>query len=219
MSKTKIEWVKNPDGSQGHSWNPIQGLCPVGCWYCYARRIYQRFHLNPMLNHIWIKPPVKPCGVFVCSTMELFHPDIPKEWRDLVFKDIEERPNHRFYILTKLPQNIDRPMPDNVWLGVSITGNDKQWYKGFDLYLTQAKTKFISFEPLLKPIEIIDELFNFDWIIVGRLTGHGKKYQPERAWIQEIVDECKAHNIPVFLKDNLKEIWGNPLIQEMPKHE
>lgn len=79
MQKTKIEWVKNPDGIQGYSWNPIQGLCPVGCWYCYAKRIYQRFKLNPTLSHIWIKPPKKPSGVFVCSTIELFHPDIPNE--------------------------------------------------------------------------------------------------------------------------------------------
>lgn len=38
MNKTKIEWVKNPDGTQGFTWNPITG-CLNGCEYCYARRL------------------------------------------------------------------------------------------------------------------------------------------------------------------------------------
>ena len=154
--------------------------------------------------------------VFVCSTFELFHPKVPKYWRKDIFSVIECNPKNTFQILTKFPQNIDRPMPDNVWLGCTITGDDDQWNKGFNLYLKQAKVKFISLEPLFKPIEIIDELWLFDWIIIGRLTGYGNKQNPEKAWIQEIVDECEASCIPIFLKDNLKEIWGEPLIQEYP---
>ncbi len=38
MNKTKIEWVKNPDGSPGYTWNPITG-CLNGCPYCYARKL------------------------------------------------------------------------------------------------------------------------------------------------------------------------------------
>ena len=35
MNKTKIEWVKNPDGTQGYTFNPITG-CLNNCDYCYA---------------------------------------------------------------------------------------------------------------------------------------------------------------------------------------
>ena len=38
MNKTNIEWVKNPDGTQGYTWNPITG-CLNGCEYCYARKL------------------------------------------------------------------------------------------------------------------------------------------------------------------------------------
>jgi len=38
MNRTKVEWVKNPDGSEGYSWNPITG-CLDSCIYCYARRL------------------------------------------------------------------------------------------------------------------------------------------------------------------------------------
>jgi protein gp37 len=43
---TKIEWVKNPDGSQGYTWNPItgclnhvNGLCKGGGFPCYAYKL------------------------------------------------------------------------------------------------------------------------------------------------------------------------------------
>jgi len=38
VNRTKIEWVKNPDGTQGYTWNPITG-CLNGCEYCYARKL------------------------------------------------------------------------------------------------------------------------------------------------------------------------------------
>jgi len=42
MNKTKIEWVINPDGSRGFTWNVVTG-CLHGCDYCYARKIANRF--------------------------------------------------------------------------------------------------------------------------------------------------------------------------------
>jgi protein gp37 len=46
LNATKIEWVKNPDGSQGYTWNPItgcnnqiDGICQGGHFPCYAYRL------------------------------------------------------------------------------------------------------------------------------------------------------------------------------------
>jgi len=46
MNKTQIPWVKNPDGTQGYTWNPITGclnqkggLCNMGQFPCYAYRL------------------------------------------------------------------------------------------------------------------------------------------------------------------------------------
>lgn len=45
-TRTKIEWVRRRDGTQGHTWNPISG-CLHGCSYCYAKRITDRFAGQP----------------------------------------------------------------------------------------------------------------------------------------------------------------------------
>ena len=46
INKTQIEWVKNPDGSPGYTWNPItgclnhvNGMCKGGGFPCYAYRL------------------------------------------------------------------------------------------------------------------------------------------------------------------------------------
>jgi len=37
---------------------------------------------------------------------------------------------------------------------------------------------------------------DLDWVVIGKLTGHGKKHDPEREWISEIVDEAKKKQNP-----------------------
>lgn len=211
------------------TWNPIKGICPVGCKlpngkvYCYGRRNYRRFKLYPEKRFSLLEcaKPLhlkKPSKIFVCSTFELFHPIITDRQRELIFRVIKKCPQHTFQVLTKFPQNIDRSMPDNVWLGVSVTEN-RDIHRVKELLTKQAKIRFVSIEPFLRPIYVLSSEFlrKIDWIILGRLTGHGKKQDPPRTWIEGFEAFAKAMNIPIFLKDNLKEIWGEPLIQEVPK--
>lgn len=227
MQKSKIEWTD-------YSWNPIKGICPVDCKlpdgesYCYGRAIYNRFEwMQEDMGEIgylaeWeLEQPIKrkkPTKIFVCSTYELFHsPD--KFARDEIFKIIEKCPQHAFQILTKFPQNIDRPMPDNVWLGVSVTGGKDLW-RVKELYDHSAKVKFISIEPLLSNLEIsirYSVFENIDWAIIGKLTGFGNEHDPDISWIKDIITLCKLLKVPFFLKNNLKKIWGeDKLIQEFP---
>src|SRR4030043_1978040 len=51
MQKSRIEWTD-------FSSNPVRGLCPVDCKdkqgksYCYARKLYKRFHWNPEIRFV-----------------------------------------------------------------------------------------------------------------------------------------------------------------------
>ena len=224
MNKTKIEWTD-------YTWNPIKGICPVGCWYCYARAMYKRFKWDEKVrideDEIYGDIfPKKPSKIFVCSTFELFHPSVHELIRDAIFARIGFNSQHAFQILTKLPQNIDREMPDNVWLGTSITGENGDDWKSGVLEKIEAKVKFVSYEPMLDfpgygflRYGMMPFRGKLDWVILGRLTGYGHKYDPERYWIEAVVENAKEWDIPIFLKDNLKDIWGEPLIQEFPKIE
>jgi len=174
-------------------------------------------------NELWTRMPTKPSKIFVCSTFEIFHPMVEKEHRDWIFNRIEKHPQHTFQILTKMPENIDRPMPDNVWLGVSVTKLKDIW-RAKELYFNHAaRIKFISFEPFFE--DIYEDMWfyskipldQFDWFIMGKLTGHGKKYNPKREWIEDFCFFAQDYGIPVFLKNNLKDILGENLIQEFPE--
>ena len=220
----------NKQGPNGIGWcdytfNPITGLCPEACWYCYARRMYRRFRLDEHLEfhvtrgEIAKMDRLRPSRIFICSTMEMFHPSVEALWRDRIFQTIEMFPKHTFIILTKRPELIDRPMPDNAWLGVSVTGNS-MWeiYRTAALAKAKARVKFVSFEPILGEAWALSDMpLRADWIIAGRLAGHGKKHDPARPTIETIVEYGRVNGIPVFLKNNLKGIWPGPLIQEYPK--
>ncbi|MCK4337709.1 MAG: DUF5131 family protein [Candidatus Aminicenantes bacterium] len=228
--------IKKSIGWCDMTWNPIKGLCPIGCKlpdgreYCYARRMYQRFKWDSELAlqystiDIYKKDwPKKSSKIFVCSTIEMFHPEIPKDWRDEIFETIKEFPQHTFQILTKFPENIDRKMPDNVWLGVTVTKNEEEWKieelcNKIEHFQNWNPTIFVSAEPMLDnckdTVHYFDEI---EWLIIGRLTGHGYKHDPKKEWIETLKDNAFLSGVSVFLKDNLKEIWGENLIQEFPK--
>lgn len=219
MQKTKIEWTRGPNGEPGYTWNPIKGLCPEGCWFCYARAMYRRFKWDERITEDIM--PLEQYGkvyagsrIFVCSTFELFN-EQADPFRDSIFSTINSRGDMTFIILTKRPERIDRPMPPNVWLGVSVTGDRDDW-RIVELKKREARVRFVSLEPFLGlfPKEDIGWL---DWFIIGRLTGHGYHHNPMRATLEAIESRMRGLGVPLFMKNNLDAIWGGPLIQEYPK--
>ena len=133
-----------------------------------------------------------------------------KVWFYVVFEKIKKNKKHNFMFLTKhidIYNKIEFSIPKNCMLGVTYI-NQTQF-----LFPSGYK-KFISIEPIQKKFEL-DLLKNFDWVIVGCETGNRKnKIIPELEWIEEIVNYCKNNKIPIFLKNNLKNIWRGNLIQE-----
>jgi len=217
---TKIEWVRNEDGSQGYTINPVKGLCPVGCSFCYARPLYKRFHWNPEIR--WWPPAFdlldtlkKPSRIFVGSTMELFHPSLPENWMEYNQRTAMKYPQHTFIFLTKLPQHLPKQWPLNCWVGVTATSHPIFAAACLDLEDIQATVKFISLEPLLSwgdyPADDVAiqqwarslTLYGINWLIIGQQTPVRKATMPKLEWIREIVEAADKASVPVFLKDNL----------------
>src|SRR3990167_6958962 len=135
MTRTQIEWVRNEDGTQGYTLNPIKGLCPVACSYCYARRLYQRFGWNPKISFEPIRDialPKKPSRIFVGSTMELFGKLVDAFWLDSIFRSVKDNPQHTFIFLTKHPENLPKQFSANCWIGASVSDADSyRWAMAF----------------------------------------------------------------------------------------
>lgn len=213
MNRTEIEWVVNPDGTRGKTWNPKTGcrrLCrdDSGKIYCYAYwlAITRLKHKYPMgfEPYLWedrLDEPNslrKPTSIFCCSMGE---PLDNLKWAQRILKVQADNPKHFFFNLTKRPENLEKVyFPVNARVGVSITRQQQACYKSF---LKNIKDKdcirFISFEPLLEEIEI--NLEGVDWIIIGGKTGH-RPFHPPVKWVTSLIEEATRVGAYVFVKDN-----------------
>lgn len=163
----------------------------------------------------------KSRNIFVCSMADLFGEWVPEPWIKMVFDDCKAAPQHNYLFLTKNPKRYielekDRKLPwaDNFWFGSSVT-------KLSDTYTWFTKKKFhwfLSVEPILEDLGAMDaDAAKPEWVIVGAETGNRKdKVIPDRSWIENLVEECRKYDIPIFMKSSLEDIWKEPLIQEFP---
>lgn len=211
MNRTKIEWTD-------YTWNPVVG-CKNKCYYCYAKKIHDRFSKTPydkiVLHHNRLEQPLKvkkPSKIFVGSMTDLFAPWMHKSYVYYILDIVKKCPQHTFQFLTKTPSKyFDYKFPKNCWLGTTVTEG----------YVVGAYNKnnisFISCEPLLGDI-VFNEINKLSWIIIGAMTGRYKhRDKPEYEWIKNIVKYAKKNKIPVFMKNNLSDAWGDKLIQQFPK--
>jgi len=207
-----IEWTQS-------TWNPVTGCSEIstGCKNCYAKRMSLRLkamglpayrngfritcHQNMLdLPLHWKKPQL----VFVNSMSDLFHAKVPIDFISRVF-DVMNRTSHIYQILTKRAERLAElsdllPWAKNIWTGVTVEVPDYK-YRIDLLRQTNASIKFLSLEPLLEDIGILD-LTDIDWVIVGGESGPGAR--PIKAdWVRNIRDQCVEQNVPFFFKQ-----WG-----------
>jgi protein gp37 len=183
----------------------------------------------PTFHRYKLERPQKvkePQNVFVCSMADLFGEWVPDEWIDKVFDVCNGAPQHRFLFLTKNPKRYMElynvlPRSNNFFFGTTVTTKDTEyWYSG-------RHNWFLSIEPIMSKFTgrgISGHMPMWEgpglkpmWVIIGAETGNRKgRVVPKREWIEILVDVCRKENIPVFLKNSLAPVWGEPLIQEYP---
>jgi protein gp37 len=216
--KSAIEWTDA-------TWNPITGCTKIsaGCDNCYAARFAERWRGTPghpfgagfdlTLRPERLEQPLRwkrPRRIFVNSMSDLFHRDVPTYFIDDVFAIMERAHWHQYQVLTKRPEIMRRHMqrrysvsklaPPHVWLGVSV--EEAKVKRRIDvLRMTPARVRFLSVEPLIGPLGVLD-LSGIGWVIVGGESGPGaRRMHPD--WVREIRDQCMAANVPFFFKQ-----WG-----------
>lgn len=209
-------------GSLIRNLNPVNG-CTIGCPYCYAKRINNRFHITP----VWEEPQ------FIESRLKRIHTKTPNNylmtsmsdfsdwkelWRDRVFAELEQNPQHRYLFLTKRPERIDfQTELSTVWMGVTVTSAGETARIDAIRRNIKAQHYFVTLEPLFTAIPQLD-LEGIGWIVLGTETGNRKgKIKAEKEWILEIAEKAQARKIPVFMKKALCDIVGEEhMLQELP---
>lgn len=114
-------------------------------------------------------------------------------------------------LLTKRPENIARMLPPrwgtgwhHVWLGCSVENRQRAEERIDLLAAVPATLHFLSCEPLLEPVELTPWLLPraVQWVIVGGESSQGgERARPfDISWAEEIVNQCRACDVPVFCK-------------------
>jgi len=201
----------------------------------------------------------KPRRVFVNSMSDLFHDDIPDEFIAQVFAVMAATPQHTYQILTKRHGRMrsllsserfrllvvdaritlnggqyerdheNYPLP-NTWLGVSV--EDQQWadIRIPALLQTPAAVRFISFEPLLGPVQLTQwttvwattstnrgwgyggatvtaSIPGLSWAIVGGESG--RRHRPmDIDAAADLIDQLMAAHVAVFVKQDSGPVPG-----------
>jgi protein gp37 len=216
--KTKIEWTDA-------TWNPIRGCTKIspGCKNCYAEAFAERFRgvkghpyeqgfdlrlvpeklLEPL---VW----ANSSRIFVNSMSDLFHPSVPDSFIVRVANVMREANWHTYQVLTKRSQRLHEMLngtlrfvtgSEHIWWGVSVEDVRHGVPRIDHLRQTPAVMKFLSIEPLLEDLGIIN-LIDIKWVIVGGESG--RKARPiERNWVASLLHQCRKSQVPFFFKQ-----WG-----------
>jgi protein gp37 len=224
MKNSHIQWTHN-------TFNPWLGCtkCSPGCFNCYAvdspGTVFNRVKWGPTAPRIrttaawgdpldWNRHAAKSGirkRVFCASLADVFE-DNPQvaPWRDELHDLIVQTPMLDWLLLTKRPEVAlryyqTRPVPSNVWMGVTAEDQTRADQRIPILEQIPAQVRFLSCEPLLSPLDLNDALRRggIHWVIVGG-ESTVKKVQIHRpmdlCWARSIRDQCAAYKTAFFFK-------------------
>jgi len=162
-------------------------------------------------------PKIPGSKVFCGSLMDFYWEKASADLRNKAYTLFKANKHVFFQVLTKRASLIKSMLPsdgtfldkyDHVWLGVSAENQQRYDERVAELVTVPSKTRFISAEPLLGPIDLkfSDPKINgkVHWVIVGgesgNQTGPYRYRECQLSWIEDIIKQCVDAEVPVFVK-------------------
>lgn len=217
-ANSAIEWTDA-------TWNPVRGCTKIspGCARCYAETFAERWRGIPghpyefgfdlrLVPHKLEEPLhwKRPRKIFVNSMSDLFHEGVPDEYILRVCEVMKRADWHVYQVLTKRATRLralletglrDFARLPHIWWGVSVENRKHGVPRIAELRAAPAGVRFLSIEPLLEDLGMLD-LTGIHWVIVGGESGYGARTMSQE-WVASIRDRCIVDDVPFFFKQ-----WG-----------
>ena len=236
MNKTKIQWTDK-------TWNPVTGCTQIspGCDNCYALQLAERFRGSPAFPQgfdLQLRPkkldaPIRlkvASKIFVNSMSDLFHRDVPDEYISRVWDTMMQADHHIYQVLTKRThrmahkiKSLGLPTPEHIWLGTSVENQELATSRLPALISIPAPVRFVSAEPLLGPVSLVEWLDDLQWVIVGGESGPNRRPM-NYDWARSLRDQCAMRHVPFFYKQGnasrpgQDEALDGQVYHEFPAH-
>lgn len=207
--ETSIAWTQS-------TLNVAWGCTKVSeeCRNCYMYRLSPRFGRDPYQVKILYKGmedlsrKVSKLNnmIFVNSMSDTFHKDIWDALLDCWFGVFSAYKNKTFQILTKRPERAvqyfrTRKVPDNCWIGTSV-GIKSALSRIELLKQIDAKIRFVSIEPLIEDLGVVD-FTGIQWAIIGGESDFKAPRPMKMEWVANIFRQLRRDHVAIFFKQ-----WG-----------
>jgi hypothetical protein len=214
-------------------WKAITGKCDFGCKYCSTKAIVVGRFKNklgsPKLNRPF--PDLKSGYTwFICSSIDMFHPDISPFWVTKILNHIKKYPDNQYLLQTKNPTlyygYLDDLNKQNTILATTIESNityiELYSYQVFDDWqfrktctmesLKRAKgfKTMITVEPIIKfDFSIFLHYLTYanpDIITIGADSKNSGLPEPTWQEVAELIEALESAGLKVVQKKNLERI-------------
>jgi hypothetical protein len=203
------------------TWNPVKGICPHQCSYCYMRKWWPQMSAPRQDEKELRTKHGTGNKIFVGSGIDLFAPTINPLWIQAAIGACIY--DNTYFFQSKNPGAFkDYKFPTGAILCTTIETN--RYYaeimgtcpappkRATDFYNLEHEKKMVTIEPILD--------FDIDLLIYGMIqikpiqinigadSGNNHLPEPSKEKLETFIRLLKENSLNVFLKPNLKRILG-----------
>ena len=220
-----------------HTSNPIKGLCPHECSYCYMNSIYQRYKSNKALRLDDKEFSVsygKGNFIFIGSSTDMFAKDIRTDWIKKVYDKCLQYEENSYLFQSKNPSRFLEPelvehplmqVKDRVYFATTLETNREYSISKAECMEDRVKSMekltelgysvMITMEPIMDfDIDVVLDMLRrvrpFQ-VNIGCNTSSVQLQEPSRDKIIALIQSLRTFTT-VKLKSNSSRILGDSIV-------
>jgi len=204
------------------TWNPIRGICPFGCDYCYMKKYWHKMKKPRLVTECFNDDLGNNNFIFIGSSIDMFASQIPSDWIKKVLEYCNKFPTNTYLFQTKNPIRFKEfyaqfNFEKNI-LGTTIeTNKNIAMITSAPSPLERAtafqqiywKRKMISIEPImdfdLEELVVWIKNLKPEFVSIGADSQRNNLPEPSKEKIERLIEELKKFT-EIKLKSNLKRL-------------